>query len=250
MAEIADNGGGNSGGKKRAKKSSTRVDMTPMVDLAFLLLTFFVLTSTFAEPKIMSLVYPAKIPDDTKVDVPEVNNGITFILTEDKVFYYSGQFYGPGNKDGKPVTTLEETDFGPKGVRKLLADRNKYVIQRHKELDLELQQHKIVDSIAKKQLIEAKKSKQALKVLIKTDVKATCKNFIDLVDELKIADVGVIAPVDLMKDEEKLLNDKLKKYGYNTFCDTRYHHSDFPLRLLFVKQLAGCYGRRSCGNRI
>ena len=213
MAEIADNGGGNSGGKKRAKKSSTRVDMTPMVDLAFLLLTFFVLTSTFAEPKIMSLVYPAKIPEDQldNIDRPEVNNGITFLLTEDKIFYYSGQFYGPGNPEGKPVTVLEETDFGPKGVRKLLAERNKYVIQRHKELDLQKQQGKIVDSIATKELIKAKKDKlRALKVLIKTDLKATCKNFIDLVDELKIADVGVIAPVDLMKDEETLLNAKIK----------------------------------------
>ena len=210
MAEIADSGGGNSGGKKRAKKSSTRVDMTPMVDLAFLLLTFFVLTSTFSEPKIMSLVYPAKIPDNEIVDVPEVNNGITFILTEDKIFYYSDQFrMTPG--EGHPATQLEETNFGPQGVRKLLADRNKFVIQRHKELDLQLQQHKIVDSIAKKELIKAKKDKQrALKVLIKTDVKATCKNFIDLIDELKIADVGVIAPVDLMKDEETLLNAKLK----------------------------------------
>ncbi len=210
MAEIAEGGGGGqSGGKKRAKKSSTRVDMTPMVDLAFLLLTFFVLTSTFSEPKIMSLVYPAKT-DINSPKPPEVNNGITFVLTEDKIFYYSGQFYAPGNPDGKPATELLETDFGPKGVRKLLADRNKYVIKRHKELDLQLQQNKIVDSIATKELIKAKKNKQALKVLIKTDTKATCKNFIDLVDELKIADVGVIAPVDLLKDEEALLNAKLK----------------------------------------
>jgi len=209
MAEIADSGGGNSGGKKRAKKSSTRVDMTPMVDLAFLLLTFFVLTSTFSEPKIMSLVYPAKIDEKDIVEPPKVNNGITFILTEDKIFYYSGQFrMTPG--EGFPATQLEETDFGPKGIRKLLADRNKSVIQEHQKLDLELQQHKIVDSIAKKKLIEAKKKPNALKVLIKTDIKATCKNFIDLIDELKIADVGVIAPVDLLKDEETLLNAKIK----------------------------------------
>lgn len=201
MAEIAEGGGGDSGGKKRAKKSSTRVDMTPMVDLAFLLLTFFVLTSTFAEPKIMALAYPAKIPDDKNIDPPKVNNGITFLLTKDRILYYSGEFK-PG------VTQLEETDFGKDGVRKLLADRNKYVINRHQELDLQVQRKQIHDTVAKKELIKAKKNKEALKVLIKTDLKATCKNFIDLVDELIIADIGVIAPVDLTRDEEALMKAK------------------------------------------
>ena len=87
MAEIAEGGGGgHSKGKKRAKKGSTRVDMTPMVDLAFLLLTFFVLTSTFSKPKVMSLVYPAKVEDQTEVDGPKINNAITFLLSEDKLF--------------------------------------------------------------------------------------------------------------------------------------------------------------------
>lgn len=202
MAEIAEGGGGDSGGKKRAKKSSTRVDMTPMVDLAFLLLTFFVLTSTFAEPKIMGLAYPAKVDDKTIVDPPKVNNGITFILSKDRIFYYSGEF--------KPGILLEETTFDDKdGVRKLLAKRNEYVIKKHAELDLKIQRKQMVDSVAQKELIKAKKNKEALKVLIKTDTKATCKNFLDLIDELKIADVGVIAPVDLTMDEEKLVKAKL-----------------------------------------
>jgi len=208
MAEIAEGGGGDAkGGKKRAKKSSTRVDMTPMVDLAFLLLTFFVLTSTFSKPKIMSLAYPAKLDENEIKDFPppEINNGITFLLTKDQIFYYKGEF-----KTG--VTQLTETNFGPgkDGVRAILVDGNKTVIKTSDELNLKFQKGQIPDSIRKKELIKAKKLPTALKVLIKTDTKATCDNFIDLIDELKICEIGVIAPVDLMKDEETLLNQKIK----------------------------------------
>src|SRR3982751_5447933 len=112
MAEIAEGGGGgHKGGKKRAKKASTRIDMTPMVDLAFLLLTFFVLTSTFNKAKTMEINFPAKPKKED--DRIKVNNALTFILTkegkdekEDGIYYYYGEFYAPNNKDGKPVTTL------------------------------------------------------------------------------------------------------------------------------------------------
>ena len=94
MSEIAEGGGHDQHkGKKRAKKSSTRVDRTPRVDLAFLLLTFFVLTATFSKPKVMSLVYPAKLdPNAPPVEQPKINNAITFLLSEDKIYYYTGQF--------------------------------------------------------------------------------------------------------------------------------------------------------------
>jgi len=59
--------------------------MTPMVDLAFLLLTFFVLTSTFSKPRIMRLAYPAK-NEDKESEAPKVKNGITFLLSKDKIF--------------------------------------------------------------------------------------------------------------------------------------------------------------------
>jgi biopolymer transport protein ExbD len=203
MAEIAEGGGGGhkDGGKKRPKKSSTRVDMTPMVDLAFLLLTFFVLTSTFSKPKIMSLVYPAK-PKGPIENTNVVFNAITFLLSEDKIYYYEGEF-----KQG--VTQLEETSFGPTGVRKLLADKNRYVLETKIKLEDRLARKQIVDSIYEQQLVEAQKDDRALKVLIKTDLKATCKNFIDLIDELRINQIGVVAPVDLTKSEQDLLNQKL-----------------------------------------
>jgi biopolymer transport protein ExbD len=213
MAEIAEGGGGggHKGGKKRAKKSSTRVDMTPMVDLAFLLLTFFVLTSTFSKPKVMSLVYPAKPdPNEPVVDPPKINNAITFLLSEDKIFYYEKEFHPPSNPGPNGPTVLEETNFGPNGLRKLLADHNSYVLKRKEGLDVKLKKKQIQDTTYERLMIDYKKHKDALKVLIKTDSKATCKNFIDLVDELKIAQIGVIAPVDLTKSEEEMMNAKLK----------------------------------------
>lgn len=212
MAEIADEGGGGGGGKKRAKKGSTRVDMTPMVDLAFLLLTFFVLTSTFAKPKVMSLVYPAKDPEEQQKPDPSqlVNNAITFLVTADRVFYYKGEFFAEGNAKGKPATTLTEIDFGPNGIRKLLADENSFVIRKKMELDGQLQRNQINDSVYKVKIIEAKKDKKALKVLIKTDEKAFCRNFIDVIDELYISSIGVIAPVDIMSSEVKLIEQNTK----------------------------------------
>ena len=209
MAEIAEGGGGgHDKGKKRAKKASTKVDMTPMVDLAFLLLTFFVLTSTFSKHKVMSLVYPAKPKPNEVIPPAKVNNGITFLISEDKIYYYQGQFYTKGNPDGKPATELKESNFGPSGLRKLLSDLNSTVLKNKEGLDKKLHSKQIQDTTYERMLNEFKGSKEALKVLIKTDDKATCKNFIDLVDELKIAQIGVIAPVDLLKSEQDLMKAK------------------------------------------
>jgi biopolymer transport protein ExbD len=213
MAEIAEGGGGgHDKGKKRAKKNSTKVDMTPMVDLAFLLLTFFVLTTTFAKPKVMSLVYPAKVEDTDPKDQTKINNAITFILTEDRVFYYEDEYFPVGNSQGKPPTELTEikNPFGPEGVRKLLAKGNKYVLDEKARLEKLVESKQMADTTYANQIIKAKQDKRALKVLIKTDDKAICKNFIDLVDELKIAEIGMIAPVDIMKSELDLLNAKVK----------------------------------------
>jgi biopolymer transport protein ExbD len=211
MAEIADSGGGgHDKGKKRAKKSSTRVDMTPMVDLAFLLLTFFVLTSTFSKPKVMSLAYPAKL-DKPAGDAPKLNNGITFLLSKDKVFYYTGEFY-PADRPGKDgPTKLTETNFSASGLRKVLADLNSYVLLRKEGMVKKVKAKQMADTTYTRELEELKGKTEALKVLVKTDDKALCKNFIDLIDEVKIAEIGVIAPVPMLPAELKLLETQLKK---------------------------------------
>jgi biopolymer transport protein ExbD len=115
MAELGGGGGDKKkGGKVRVKKSSTRIDMTPMVDLAFLLLTFFVMTTTLNKPQAMQINMPDKPKEDDKP--PEVNekNVLTLIMGDnDKIYWYMG------------ITNPEVkvTDFSATGIRKILQEK-------------------------------------------------------------------------------------------------------------------------------
>jgi biopolymer transport protein ExbD len=116
MAEIQGGGGegGKKGGKIRSKKSSTRIDMTPMVDLAFLLLTFFILTTTLSKPQTMEITMPEKPKPEDKQ--PEVNEKkvLTLVLgANDKVYWYVG------------ITEPEakKVDFSKDGIRKVLIEK-------------------------------------------------------------------------------------------------------------------------------
>lgn len=211
MAEIAESGGGHGkGGKKRAKKQSTRVDMTPMVDLAFLLLTFFVLTSTFSKPKSMELSLPAEPPPG--VEQPPVKNGVTFLLTkDDRIFYYAGEFYLPGNDKGMPPTELKETNFSPEGLHALLSEQNKWAIDEIKALAEKNKNKLLADTTFKRMASDATANTKAITALIKTDDQATYKNAIDMLDELKICNVGKrVLGVEMMASEYALLQEKIK----------------------------------------
>ncbi len=86
MAEVQVQEKGAKGGKVRSKKQSTRVDMTPMVDLGFLLITFFMFTTTFSKPNVMDLGLPAKPKDDTQKPPPteiKLSNSISLLLGKD-----------------------------------------------------------------------------------------------------------------------------------------------------------------------
>lgn len=213
MAEIAESGGGGhgKGGKKRAKKQSTRVDMTPMVDLAFLLLTFFVLTSTFSKPKSMELSLPAEPPPGPPP--PPVKNGVTYILTkDDRIFYYAGEFYLPGNDKGMPPTELKETNFGPEGIHKLLMEQNKWANDEIAKLTEQNKAKTLADTAYKRMAVAVTANTIAITALIKTDDQATYKNAIDMLDELKICNVGKrVMGVEMMASEYALLQEKIKK---------------------------------------
>lgn len=212
MAELSDDGGGGhgkKGGKKRAKKGSTRIDMTPMVDLAFLLLTFFVLTSTFSKPKTLELNYPAKPDPNEKIENPEVKNGLTLLLTkDDRVFYYKGEFILPGDEKGRTPTQLSETNFSPDGLHKLLLEANDWAKREIEQLEVKAKNKEIADSTFKRMAMDKKGDKLALTVLIKTDDQATYRNFIDVIDELNICYVGKYVTVEMMPQEYELLKQK------------------------------------------
>ena len=124
MAEIQPKGGDSGkGGKKRAKKMSTKIDMTPMVDLAFLLLTFFMLTTTFAKPNVMQLTMPVK----EKNPEPQRANQNQGLAGHD---YYSGSrrqgvllTFGLNEPNDKSVSVpeIKVTDFSANGIRQGIA---------------------------------------------------------------------------------------------------------------------------------
>lgn len=92
MAELTQsNGPENAGGKVRAKKQSTKIDMTPMVDLAFLLLTFFILTTTFLKPNILPLTMPEPVKDPSRLQLLKEKNAFSVVLAEgNKIFWWIG----------------------------------------------------------------------------------------------------------------------------------------------------------------
>jgi biopolymer transport protein ExbD len=130
MADVGSDGGGDHGGKhgKKGRKKgggNPRVDMTPMVDLAFLLLTFFVLTSNLNKAKTMEMAVP-KAPTDTANLTPIDDDLASTILIdgnkEGKYYVYHGKLEP---SPGKPPFVLEEYTLDPKkGLRQYIMAQN------------------------------------------------------------------------------------------------------------------------------
>ncbi len=201
MAEVQsneqDSGKGGKHSKVRAKKQSTHIDMTPMVDLAFLLLTFFMLTTTFGKPKTMEINMPVKPENEENQQL--VNNAVTILLSGDnKVYWYFGEL--------KPETQLTPTDYSPEGLRKLFLDKNSYAVDKIKQLREQALKTNMADTTLKRLEVEVKGEKKALMVLVKADDKAKYKNVVDVLDELNITMVGKYAIVDIGQQEFDMIN--------------------------------------------
>jgi biopolymer transport protein ExbD len=178
MAEMDTSGGGGhkkGPGVKKAKKLSTRVDLTPMVDLGFLLITFFIFTTTMSQPTGMKL----NLPKDT--DKPEEQNKVkesgvlTLLLAKnDKVYYYEGT---------------------------LAPDASNFKSSNFKEIRNEI--------LSKKRSTDPKD----FVVVIKPDADCTYKNVVDMLDEMLINDVKRYATVEISPVEYQLVQATEKNGG-------------------------------------
>jgi biopolymer transport protein ExbD len=177
MAELDTSGGGKKGKKVRSKKQSTRVDLTAMVDLAFLLITFFMLTTTLAKPQAMDMFMPDKDKkEEDQLDVKASRSMTVLLAADDKLVWYMGVA-------GDNPPTVD--NYGKNGIRKALIDNNKKVIANTGD------------------------PTKGLMVVIKPTDKSNYKNFVDILDEVKIAEVpsyGIVnkiesAEINLLKDQ-------------------------------------------------
>ena len=171
MAEIQQQAAGSrKPGKRRAKKMSTRIDMTPMVDLAFLLLTFFMLTTTFARPYTMELNMPVKPKIDGPTKVRE-SQAMTIVLgAGHRVYYYAG-LNAPGTAAARPE--LHATTFAAGGIRQAIRER----------------QHRTA----------------GLVVLIKPSVESKYQDMVDILDEMNITKQPQYALVKITQDDLTLI---------------------------------------------
>jgi biopolymer transport protein ExbD len=179
MAEIIQEEKG--GGKKKAKKHAPHIDMTPMVDLMCLLITFFMLTTAFSKAKVMEINLPEKIKDPTKQEAPRISASRTLNLIlgpNDKIYWYPGAVKPEEYNSLPPVTELDYSAEAT-GVRQMLLERNRALFK------------KIDDT--------------GPIVLIKAYKKANYGNFVDILDEMNICGIARYTFVPIAWYEEKMV---------------------------------------------
>ncbi|WP_299178191.1 biopolymer transporter ExbD [uncultured Chryseobacterium sp.] len=175
MAEVQVKEDSGKGGKVRSKKQNTRVDMTPMVDLGFLLITFFMFTTTFSKPNVMDLGLPAKPKENQKPPDTEIklSNSISLLLGRDNRIFWHQQ-------DNTTLTdqNLNETSYDREGIRNIIEQAKSRAADRSK-----------------------------FTVIIKPTDDAVYKNFVDILDEMAITKSEQYGVTDV-KPWEKAIYEK------------------------------------------
>jgi biopolymer transport protein ExbD len=182
MAQLDTGGGkGDKSGKVRSKKQNAGVDLTAMVDLAFLLITFFMLTTSLSKPQSMDLAMPDK---DEKIDLDiliDENRTMNLVLgPDDQLQMYMGQINTP----------LE----GPKALTYSKESLRKEILEKIKSVPMATR-------------TTAKPNGEPLIVLIKATEESSYMNLVDVLDEIAIGKVQVYAIVDIVPQEIQLFKE-------------------------------------------
>jgi biopolymer transport protein ExbD len=160
-------------GKVRSRKLTPTVDLTAMVDLAFLLITFFMLTTSLAKPKSMELAMPESKGNPSRVDP---NRTMTILIGENsKAQCYMGEF------DAQKTKTVM---LGTRALRDELSIKKAQVFTYAQSTG---------------------KPDRGLIVLIKPGKASNYGNLVDVLDEMAVSRIGTYAIVDIAPDEAKLL---------------------------------------------
>ncbi len=146
-----------------------------MVDLGFLLITFFMLTTTLSKPKALPLIMPA---DGDATPVPESKSLTLLVENDNTVSWYEGLFVDAENK-----TALNRSNFSVQsGIGNVIRDKQRRVAKAYGDPE---------------QLI----------VMIKVAEGGSYRNMVDALDEMKINRVARYAVVDITDEEAKMLTE-------------------------------------------
>lgn len=168
--------------KVRSKKLSTRVDLTAIVSISFLLIVFFMVTIELAKPKVIDLSLPDNDVTCGGWHGCGENRIITILLGENnKLISYMGILESP-------ISPAKEMKYGKEGIRKELLKRNKSEIEYSNSFG---------------------RPKRGAIVIIKPSKKCNFKNLVDILDEMAIARIETYAIVnEFTPEESKLLASK------------------------------------------
>lgn len=155
-------------GVKKGKKLSTRVDLTPMVDLGFLLITFFIFTTTMSQPTAMRLFLPKDTDKQEEQNKIKESGALTIMLSGDNnIYYYEGTLAADGSN-------FKSTNF--KEIRDIIINKKRTT------------------------------NPEDFVVVIKPGEESTYKNAVDILDEMTINEVKRYAMVDLFDIERQLID--------------------------------------------